>query len=68
MIINWIDPTNNKPVFSWHQNKNYSNVSHNHIEALNIGKSNKEHTHYPPGSLIPEPFATIYFNGGTIDN
>ena len=57
----WNDPITNKPVFTWHENSNHSNGSHYHIEELNFGKKSKDHPHFYPGNLVPEPYASIYF-------
>lgn len=61
-IILWSNPFTNKPVFTWHENSDHDNGSHYHIEDLNKGKKNKDHPHFYPGSLVPEPYASIYFS------
>ena len=51
-LISWMDPVTNAEVFRWDENPNYSNGPHYHIYGAG---------HYYPGTIIPEPYATIYF-------
>ena len=51
-LISWMDPLTNTEVFRWDENPNYSNGPHYHIYGTG---------HYYPGTIVPEPYATIYF-------
>ncbi len=51
-LISWMDPLEKIEVFRWDENPNYSNGPHYHIY---------ETGHYYPGTIVPEPYATIYF-------
>ena len=51
-FISWMDPITNKEVFRWDENPTRSNGPHYHIYGTG---------HYYPGSIVPEPYATIYF-------
>ncbi len=51
-FISWMDPLTNTEVFRWDENPNYSNGPHYHIHGTG---------HYYPGTIVPEPYATIYF-------
>ena len=51
-FISWMDPLTNTEVFRWDENPNYSNGPHYHIYGTG---------HYYPGTIVPEPYATIYF-------
>ncbi len=51
-FISWMDPITNKAVFRWDENPTRSNGPHYHIYGTG---------HYYPGSIVPEPYATIYF-------
>ncbi len=62
-IIFWNSPITNHTVFTWHENSNYNNGSHYYINDIDKGSPNKEHTHFYPGELVPEPYASIYFGG-----
>ena len=55
MFISWMDPITKKEVFRWDENPNYFNGPHYHIYGDG---------HYYPGSIVPEPYATIYFPFG----
>ena len=63
-IIFWNSPITNKTVFTWHENPNHDNGPHYHINDIDKGLPNKDHTHFYPGNLVPEPYASIYFFGG----
>ncbi len=52
MFISWMDPLTNTEVFRWDENPNYANGAHYHINGTG---------HYYPGTIVPEPYATIYF-------
>ena len=54
-IISWMDPLTNTEVFRWDENPNYPNGPHYHITSAGSGE------HYYPGTIVPEPYATIYF-------
>ena len=51
-FISWMDPVTNVEVFRWDENINYSNGPHYHIHGTG---------HYYAGTVVPEPYATIYF-------
>ena len=51
-FISWMDPLTNTEVFRWDENPNYSNGPHYHIHGTG---------HYYPGTIVPEPYATVYF-------
>ena len=51
-LISWMDPLTNIEVFRWDENPNYSDGPHYHIYGTG---------HYYPGTVVPEPYATIYF-------
>lgn len=51
-FINWIDPITNTEVFRWDENPGYPNGPHYHIRGTG---------HYYPGSVVPEPYASLYF-------
>ena len=54
-LITWMDPVKNVAVFRWDENPARNNGPHYHIipEEGNI--------HYRPNSVVPEPYATLYF-------
>ena len=54
-IITWMDPTKNVTVFRWDENSTWPNGPHYHIVP------EKGNIHYPPNSVVPEPYATRYF-------
>ena len=60
-MIQWVNPITGNIVFQWDSNINKSDGSHYHIKALDEGLPKKEHKHFYPGSLVPEPWASIYF-------
>ena len=60
-MIQWENPITNTPVFTWHENSNHDNGQHYHINDIDKGLPSKEHTHFYPGDLVPEPYASIYF-------
>ena len=52
-FISWMNPVTKIEVFRWDENPNYSNGPHYHIYSTG---------HYIPGvSVVPEPYASIYF-------
>ena len=56
-IIKWHDPATNIPVFEWDEDLTYG--AHYHI--LNNGDHSGDHI--IPGTLVPEPWNSIYFGG-----
>ena len=54
-LISWMDPLTKTEVFRWDENPNYSDGPHYHIHGTG---------HYYPGTIVPEPYATIYFPVG----
>ena len=55
VLISWMDPRTNTEVFRWDENPNYSYGPHYHIHGTG---------HYYPGTIVPEPYATMYFPVG----
>ena len=53
-FIRWHDSSINIVVFEWDQNPNGSDGSHYHIRASGD-------THFYPGMIVPEPYASLYF-------
>ncbi len=57
-IIEWRDPISQAKIFEW--NEDFKNGSHYH--AMMIEWDGNHHgTHYLPGTLVPEPWNSIYF-------
>lgn len=63
-MIQWISPLTNRPVFTWHENSNYENGAHYHINDIDKGVKSKFHKHFYAYETIPEPYASVYFLGG----
>ena len=62
-MIQWVNPITGNIVFQWDSNINKSDGPHYHIKDLDEGLSKKDHKHFYPGSLVPEPYVSIYFYG-----
>ncbi len=60
-MIQWVNPIKGNIVFQWDSNIHKSDGPHYHIKDLDKGLSKKNHKHFYPGSLVPEPYASIYF-------
>lgn len=54
MIIKWFLPNSKILIFEWDENKKYDNGSHYHIGT-------HDGSHYYPGEVVPEPWASAYF-------
>lgn len=54
-FISWMNPLTDTEVFRWDENPIYANGPHYHIYGTG---------HYYPGTIVPEPYATIYFPYG----
>lgn len=53
-------------IFEWHENTEFSNGPHYHINPLSdmyeaLGYDDGEQPHFYAGNIIPEPWATLYF-------
>ncbi len=61
-VIKWEQPGTKIAIFEW--DEDYKNGSHYHVF---LPEDKNKHTkgiiHYYPGSIIPEPWNTIYFGG-----
>ena len=59
-IIEWRDPISNSKIFEWNEDLKYGA----HYHALLIEwDGTHDGTHYAPGSLVPEPWNSMYFGG-----
>ena len=59
-IIKWKDPNSLMTVFEW--DEDLKNGAHYHVMPMQ-GKEDHMGLHYKPGTLVPEPWSSIYFGG-----